>query len=153
AQSNADGTFDMGGVAPGSYQISAGAHSESRSLQGIASVDVSDRDIQNVPVVMNSGFKVPARFVMDGTGRAANNQGLFPRVSLSPESNVQDALAGYTSFNPPANADGSFTLEGVPAGDFRVTVQRLPADGYVKSIRLGSADVLNEGLHISSAPE
>jgi hypothetical protein len=34
-----------------------------------------------------------------------------------------------------------------------VTVQRLPVDAYVKSIRMGSADVLNEGIHISGPPE
>jgi hypothetical protein len=153
AQSNVDGTFDMAGVAPGSYQISAGAHSESRSLEGIANADVGDRDIQNLPIVLASGFKLPARFVMDGTGGAVNGQSSFPRVSLSRDSNVLDVPAGYTSFNPPANADGSFTMEGVPSGDFRVTVQRLAADGYVKSIRMGSADVLNAGLHISGPPE
>jgi hypothetical protein len=153
AQSNADGTFDMAGVAPSSYQISAGAHSESRSLDGIANVEIADRDIENLPIVVTSGFKLPARFVMDGTGRSANGPGSFPRVSLSRISNVLDVPSGFTSFNPPANADGSFTMEGVPSGDFRVTVQRLPADAYVKSIRMGSADVLNEGIHISSPPE
>jgi hypothetical protein len=57
------------------------------------------------------------------------------------------------SFTPPAAADGSFVLEGVGPGDFRVNVGNVPPDSYVKSIRLGTADVLNDGLHIYSAPQ
>ncbi len=61
--------------------------------------------------------------------------------------------SGGFSYNPPAGADGSFTLDGVAPGDFRVTLQRVPPDGYVKSMRLGNADVLNDGLHLSGPPE
>jgi hypothetical protein len=60
---------------------------------------------------------------------------------------------GGSTFNPPAAADGSFTVDGVLAGDFRITLQRVPPDGYIKSIRLGNADVLNDGLHISGPPQ
>jgi hypothetical protein len=38
-------------------------------------------------------------------------------------------------------------------GDFRVTVRNLSAGTYVKSMRLGNADVLNDGLHLSGPPQ
>jgi hypothetical protein len=50
-------------------------------------------------------------------------------------------------------ADGSFTIDGIAPGNFRVTLQELPADEYVKSMRMGSVDVLNDGLRISSSPD
>jgi hypothetical protein len=56
-------------------------------------------------------------------------------------------------FNPPPAADGSFTVDGMAPGDFRVKVERLPAGRYVKSMRLGNADVLNDGLHLSGRPQ
>ena len=34
-----------------------------------------------------------------------------------------------------------------------MNVQRLPAGGYVKSMRLGNADVLNDGLHLTGPPQ
>ena len=34
-----------------------------------------------------------------------------------------------------------------------MTFQRVPPDGYVKSMRMGNADVLNDGLHISGPPD
>jgi hypothetical protein len=39
--------------------------------------------------------------------------------------------SGGPSFNPPAEEDGSFTLEGVGIGDFRVTVRGVPPDDSV----------------------
>jgi hypothetical protein len=38
-------------------------------------------------------------------------------------------------------------------GDFRVTLQGVPPSGYIRSMRLGNADVLNDGLHMSGPPE
>src|SRR5439155_4440314 len=82
AQSAADGSFDMAGVAPGSYQIVASAYSESRAMDGIATVDVAEKDVQNIPIVMTSGFRLSGRLVIEGGGRTGNNsQTPFPRFS------------------------------------------------------------------------
>jgi hypothetical protein len=153
AQSNADGTFDLSGVAPGSYQIFANIAGESRTLNGIAAVEVGDRDIQNVPITMTSGFTLSGRFVMEPSARSANNSpASFPSLDrLSREPEVLGMSRGFPSFNL-AGADGSFRINGIAPGDFRVTF-RLPPDGYVKSMRMGSADVLNDGLHISGPPD
>jgi hypothetical protein len=35
------------------------------------------------------------------------------------------------------------------AGDFRVSVRALPPDAYIKTIRMKTADVLQDGLHIT----
>src|SRR5207247_11100020 len=37
--------------------------------------------------------------------------------------------------------DGLFTLENIPAGDYRVTIRPLPANTFVESIRLGQTEV------------
>jgi hypothetical protein len=38
-------------------------------------------------------------------------------------------------------------------GDFKVTVSPLPTGTFVKSIRMGNADVLNDGLHLYGQPD
>ena len=154
AQSAADGAFDMSGVAPGSYQIFASAYSETRAMDGIATVDVAEKDIQNIPIVMTSGFKLSGRFVMEGGVRSSNNsQTSFPRFgSLIRDPEVIGMPSGFPTFDQSAGADGSFTIERIPPGDFRVTFQRVPRDAYVKSMRMGNVDVLNDGFHIPGAP-
>jgi hypothetical protein len=65
-----------------------------------------------------------------------------------------DMPAGFISRNLTlANPDGSFTLQSVPPGDFRVILRQLPARGYIKSMRMGGADVLNDGLQVSGPPD
>jgi hypothetical protein len=147
AQSAPDGTFDIAGVVPGSYQIFASAYSENRALDGIASVEVVDRDIQNLSVLMTSGFTLPGRFVMEGRGS-------LPYIGVTRETETMDMPDGFASRHlSQPNADGSFTIERLPFGDFRVNLLPLDPQNYVKSIRMGSADVLNDGLHISGKPD
>ena len=60
---------------------------------------------------------------------------------------------GSPEFNPTPAADGSFTVDSIPPGNFRVLLQQMPPDGYMKSMRMGSTDVLNDGLRISSTTD
>jgi hypothetical protein len=155
AQSNLDGSFDISGVVPGSYRILASAQSNSRALNGFAAVEIADNDIENLPIALTSGFKLQGRFVMEG-GVPADNKSwtAFPVVSLERDLAVSDMPTGFISRNlTTANADGSFAIQAVPPGDFRVVLRRLAPNNYVKSIRMGNSDVLNDGLHISGPPD
>jgi hypothetical protein len=49
-------------------------------------------------------------------------------------------------------ADGSFSIVGVTPGLYRLSVTGLPRGSYLKSARLGGADLLNGGLRIDSSP-
>jgi protocatechuate 3,4-dioxygenase beta subunit len=149
ARSNVQGVFDLAGVAPGSYQVFVTRYGEALpGLNGLASIEVADKDIENVPISATTSFKLSGRFVMEGGSRS------YPRIAnLIRDPEVIGMAHGGPSFNPPPEEDGSFTVDGIVPGDFRVTLQRVPPDGYIKSMRLGNADVLNDGLHISGPPE
>jgi protocatechuate 3,4-dioxygenase beta subunit len=149
SSTTADGLFDLAGVVPGSYQIAV----TNREMSGIVPVEVGERDIPNLPIIISSGFKLSGRFVIEGA-RANNSQISFPRISeLIRDPQGAGLPSGGPTFTPPAAADGSFVLEGVGPGDFRLNVGGVQPDSYVKSIRMGNTDVLNDGLHIYSAPE
>lgn len=150
ALSNIQGLFDIAGVPAGSYQIFARTRAGEglRVLTGVSSAEMADKDIENLSIVVTSEFKLSGRFIMEGGSRS------FPGIaSLIRDPQVLGMAGGGLSFNPPAAAEGSFTVEGIVPGDFRVTLQRVPPDSYIKSMRLGNADILNDGLHISGPPE
>jgi protocatechuate 3,4-dioxygenase beta subunit len=143
--SNAQGVFDLSGVAPGSYRVFVTRYGEGVvGLNGVINVEMSDRNIENFSIVVAPEFKLPGRFVMEDGSRSYPR---VPNITRDPQV-VGMAQAGYPS-NPRPAADGAFTLEGVAPGDFRVNVQQLPAGSYIKSMRLGNADVLNDGLHLT----
>ena len=150
-QSDANGFFDLAGATTGRYAVFAtGAR-----VTGTAIVEVGNADVQNVAIVAMAGYKLSGKFVIEGRSRSNSE----PRLSdlrvgqLIRVPNSLGAPSGGPSFNPPPAVDGSFTLDGIQQGDFRVTVRAVPPDAYVKSMRLGAADVLDGGLHLSGPPE
>jgi protocatechuate 3,4-dioxygenase beta subunit len=149
ARSDAQGVFDLAGVTPGSYQVFVTRYGEGVvGLNGVVKVEMADRNIENFSIVVGPEFKLSGRFVMEDGSRS------YPRVGqITRDPQVAGMVqAGFRLYSAPV-ADGSFTLDGGAPGDFRVNVQRLPAGGYVKSIRLGNADVLNDGLHLTGPPQ
>jgi protocatechuate 3,4-dioxygenase beta subunit len=146
-----EGLFDVGGAVAGSYALIA----RTQSGSAITKVDVGDRDVANIPMLLTSGYTLTGRFIVDG--RSRTGQELQPS-SLRVDRLIRDVeLFGFPSpgpsFAPPPAADGSFRLEGVSPGDFRLSIRGLPPDAYIKSIRMANTDVLNDGLHLYSQPE
>jgi hypothetical protein len=145
---NSNGLFDIPGVQPGSYTVSA----SSRSMNGRGVVDVGARNVENLTVVVRPAFSLAGRFIIDGRSHTRNDPKMEDlRIGpFTPINDVPGLIAGGPSFAPPPEADGSFHLDGIAPGDFRIsTIHGVPEDAYVQSIRLGDDDVLEGGLHLT----
>jgi protocatechuate 3,4-dioxygenase beta subunit len=153
AQSAADGSFEIKGVATGSYFVFAalyptGSVGNPLLNSGIASaripIEIGDSDLENLSVVVVPNFKIPVRLVFDGniSDPAAAMRG----VQLTP-----DPPIGFgVSHGMKSIAGGVGEIEGIGPGDYRISRS---GAGYIQSARLGSADVLKEGLHLDHQPE
>jgi hypothetical protein len=155
-----NGSFDIT-LLPGSYSLIGSAGSGS----GYATIRVSDSDIENLTIVAMPAFKVPGRIAIEGRTAAGADLAAL-RISLRRDPSPARAPArSQSSYSVPL-PNGTFTLETSP-GDYQVNIApilnvtpdlfspgRPPAlrDAYVKSIRLGSVDVLNTGLHLERPP-
>jgi len=159
---DSNGVFDVPNVVPGRYALFA----SSGILIGRAMVEVRDRDVNDVVVSLNPSLTVSGRVVIEGAGPTPPVSSLRVGLRLDP------LLPGAPTFAGPVQSDGSFTLPaGTPLmpGDYRVIVNPLfvsptPPDSvppplpaamqnlYVKSIRMGDVDVLNDRLHLDRQP-
>jgi hypothetical protein len=148
ARSTADGSFDVAGVSPGDYYVFGTTNG---GMTGGLALQVGDADVDNVIVSVAAGFKWSGRFVLEGRVGAATDMSLL-RVTFTREPSLVGMPESGPSFTPPPSADGSFVVEGVPPGDFRIGVRALPADAYIASMRMGTLDVLDAGLHLSAPP-
>jgi len=164
-----DGSFDIGGVAPGSYTV----YAESGPGQGVTPIDVSAADVDNVVVALTNGINIPGRITVErGSSGAGAIDFSTLRFLLERDPDVVGTPAGGPSFSPPPETDGTFTLMGVKPGDYRVSLppilvraseisaqsagRPVPLNlrhAYVKSMRWGRADVLADGLHTWSATQ
>jgi len=149
----ATGTFDLANVAPGSYWVRAmasddpGAPIYARNVAQVE-VDVSGADIENLVVTLLPGSPIAGRVQVEGKaalGELENYDKL--RIVLSPLG------PGVTAFFPqqPSSRkqDGSFTVENVPSGEYRILVVGMPPDYYIKEARLGANDITQNGFSMT----
>ena len=94
-------------------------------MNGYSMAEIGDKDMQLAPIVMTSGFKFSGRFVIEGNVRSGNSGNIsYPRLgSLIRDPEVGGMFFGFPEFNPTPAADGSFTVDGIPPGNFRVLLQ------------------------------
>lgn len=134
-------------------------------------LEMGNSHIEDMKVTLTPGYAITGEFLFEGT--LAND--ITPqlrsslRVTVSRDPEITGAQAGGAAATIPANSpDNTFRLQNLSSGDYRTYVLPLftpflraaPAisealkNAYVKSIRLGNADVLADGLHLSNtAPD
>jgi hypothetical protein len=148
-----DGTFHIT-LLPGRHTLIGTAGTGT----GYVSIDVRDADIDNVRIVAMPAFDVAGRILSDGPVDTAALANI--RITLQRDLPVPLAPNSYSQ----PRADGTFVVEATP-GDYRLNVapllivalgpSRLPLNipkplenVYVKAVRVGSVDVLNNGVHL-----
>jgi len=181
------GNFDIAGVVPGSYVLlgnmsipdpsappapnapgaatpapppgGAGQQAQRIPLTANLSVDVSGGSVDNVQLQLVPGVTIPGRVVIEGAAANSNPQrGLS--VSLVREPDVV-GLPNATARGM-IQADGTFNLQNVGPGEYRIYVPPLIApfqwgappipqplqNMYVRSARLGNEDLLKSRVRI-----
>jgi hypothetical protein len=139
---DANGTFEIRGISPGSYLLLATAGDGMMSSDVIA-VHVTDSDIDGARLALEQTIPVIGEVSLEGSPRA-NLSGL--RVKLMRSSTEFDH-----SIDASAGPDGSFTLEHVvPSAEYDIVVEPLPPGMYVKSLRSGGRDILSGKSRILS---
>jgi hypothetical protein len=161
---DANGNFEMSNAAPGRYMLTVTAN----NLSGRLLVEVRDRDVDNVVVPLQTGFNLSGRLVIERATPVRPDTALTGlRVVLR----TDPLLPGAATYGVAVQPDGSFSIpSGILPGDYRVLVTPILvsptgpegtppdiaaplANLYVKSIRMGDVDVLNDRLHLESQPQ
>jgi len=135
------GTFEFRGIPPGAYLLMANWNDEGKNFSITQPVDVGNENVDDVEVALAPGLLIKGQIRVDGTGEVAFGSlhiGLEPQMFM---------MMGR--WNAAVKDDGSFEMENVSADNYRVNVFGLPPPFYVKSIRMGDADVMEAGLDLS----
>ena len=160
----ATGTFEYRDVAPGTYVIGATVPDPAAPAGGPplillnsqlpraqASVTVSGSDIENVVLAIVPSVSLPGRFRVDGPELSTFTGLDRIRVQLSPSLDGLISSNFLTSQPQPQalNTDGTFKVDNVSPGEYRVSVTALPPGYYVKEARLDQTDVLDQPMRFS----
>ena len=126
----AEGKFEVKGVTPGSYLLVAQAIGEGSSgLAAAMPIELGDRHLDGVTVPMNNSVELPGKI----TG-VAKPTGITVRAQM----------VDFNLPNPPRAqpaADGTFVLKNVFAGRYRVRLDDVPPEAYLKEVKVGGRQV------------
>ena len=147
-----DGSFDLQRVFPGSYLLavfsqdfSAGGFPQDTNnrVGAIARVDVADKPIE-LSLQLHNAMDI------SGTVQIESNNNSTKPPALG-QMRLQLTSSNQFGGPPPrtqVNEDGSFTLKSVLPGEWRIGL--MAPSVFVKSVRLGSDDVTNRPLDLTS---
>lgn len=128
-----DGSFEFKGLKAGSYRVSAWYGAGGAILRtGLVDVELRGADRTGLQLVLEAGGEVTGNLELAG----------YPAASLAAKRSVRletNGLADSIGPNLPAaevGGNGSFRFTGVPKTEFRVIVEPMPEDGYLKEISL-----------------
>jgi hypothetical protein len=164
----ADGTFELRDVAPGAYWVRATvtaasadsvltASAPGRTLAEIfaesvnadrrvaqVAADVAGSDVDGLVITVGAGASIRGRLRVEGQPLTALGNLERVQVTLRPTTTGMASNRHRTM-----TADGVFSLNNVPPGDYFTSVQPLPPGYYVKAARLDQVDALEQPLTIS----
>ncbi|MFZ0961250.1 MAG: carboxypeptidase-like regulatory domain-containing protein [Terriglobia bacterium] len=142
---NAQGTFEISGVTPGSYYLYAMLIEEGgRQCFGRQALEVGDADIDGVTLAVAPGVEIKGRLRVEGqtdSDLGSLTVSLLPKTAFMPFGG-----GGYA----PAKSDGTFLIKNAYDGDYEINVANLPENYFVKSARLDGVDVLAAGVTVDS---
>ena len=145
---NADGTFELEGVAPGSYTLVATlgrpgvrGRGGATELAGFLDIEVLGEDISGLVIPIQPSVSVIGRVLVDP---GAIEIGLS-RLRVRMESSGALPLG---SQNANVGPDGSFQIENVVQTRYRVALAGLPEDAYGVGAYVGGVEVPGDGFEV-----
>lgn len=132
-----EGKFEFKGVAPGSYVMRASWRSGGKWFVARQEVDVHEEDVEDLNLVLTPGVDVEGVVKLEDAPRIRLEQFGVHLVS------EEDSSVSVPAGGPNVRGDGTFTLEGVPEGRYRLRLVGVPEGLYLKSAHLGPQSVLD----------
>ncbi len=141
-----DGTFNLPGVAPGSYVLTLVSMSGKFRILARQPVGVENAAVKDVVVSLMPPATIKGQIRIEGTRPAS--------VAVPDLQSVQVFLQGADMFmvggNSTPKADGAFLLDDVSPGKYSFSTSRAPEGMYLKSLRFGNQDVLGKEIDLTS---
>jgi hypothetical protein len=136
----ATGVFALRDVLPGSYMLQAAVSGFSARMP----VEVTNSNVENLVVAVNSGVSIAGRFILDGGNLPAANT---LQIQMRLASNGLQNYMGTAPASPNPAADGSFSIAGVLPGEYRL-IASPSQDFYVKELRYNRLDALTNPVSV-----
>jgi Carboxypeptidase regulatory-like domain len=142
---NQDGQFEIHDVLPGSYTAIAYWFEEGKRYQTHQTLEVRNADVEGITLIIAPGIAVDGRIQWEGQPSlpARGELAVYLRDTESERSSGVSAQV----------TDDTFTLRDVSEGAYRLFVFGQSRDCFVKSVRYGGTEALDDGFIVRRGAE
>ncbi len=142
-----DGRFELRGVLPGSYLLSAQMRrTMNHLLRASVPIVVGTDPLDSVAITLTAGLEISGTVRLEpGSDAALDLHSISLR--LGPSDGV--IVAGDIPPVVQLAEDGSFALQAINPERYRIMLNPMPAGYYIKSARAGTVDALETGLDLT----
>ena len=138
---DAKGNFRLKGIPPGSYVLAAYQGMQGNKPRSARQkLEVGNDNIDSLTLALGGGMNFSGRVTVAGPGSVRKDR-IF--IRLLPIGEGESWGNGGD-----VKKDGTFEITGVKEGSYAVLVRGSEEGWYTKSVRLGSDDVLANGLQV-----
>ncbi len=157
AKPEKDGSFAIDRVVAGNYTLwltgsiegESTARNRPARLQKLLArqeLDVGAEDVSGIVLAVLPPIALTGRITLDGSPGANVNQ-TFANIRLTLVPGGDAPFGAFQSVN--VNADGSFAVQSLDPGEYRVVVSNMPAGSYVHSVQYNRQDVTTTSIDLS----
>jgi hypothetical protein len=135
-----DGRFEMRGVAPGSYTLTAFIRGD-EMLTTQMDVEVGNADVEGLNVVLSTARELAGVVRVEGDGKLKASD---LQIFFSP---ARGGMFGGFG-NASVKEDGTFVAKNLMSDDYLVSLNLNQPDAYLKSIRAGGEELIYSGVNV-----
>jgi hypothetical protein len=145
---NKDRTFDLAGIAPGSYSLNVLTMANGPGqMAAHVPIEVGAGDVNDIVINVVPGGTIRGQVKVEGNVPANAAQPNLARAHVF--LNSTEGTFFMRMDQGGVKQDGTFALENVGAGKYYLNVSGGPDGSYLKSVRLNHQDVLGKELDLS----
>jgi hypothetical protein len=137
----ADNSFEIPELAPGEYMVRAFFFDQGKSFSTQEDVDVVNADVNGLTLVIAPGVDIPGQLLWDGK---PSPEGERTSIYLAPE---ESGVSWWGGSEAHVEEKSQFTLKEVPQGTFRINVNGISKDCYIKEVQFGENVLPDHLLH------
>ena len=139
---DSEGGFEIRGVRPGSYTLLAFRGDRGSLYTAREPIEVGNTDLEGLTITLTPPIILSGKIRSDGKAQLSISD---LQISLLPLAENLYGGGGTSSVRD----DGTFTVQNVSDGLYRVRVSGTEEKWYVKSVRAGGDDALENGLTVA----
>jgi hypothetical protein len=137
----ADGSFQIPELAPGEYTVNAFYFEQDKFYSTQEDLDVLNADVDGLMLSLAQGTDIPGHLLWDGK---PSLEGERVSIFLSREESEEYGRGGWAQ----VEENNQFTMKEVSQGTFRINVNGISKDCYVKDVHFGETPLPDHLLHV-----